>query len=118
VDKLYQHAAVIPATPAERQAAIDEFAGAVTAADPVARGRALLRITQNAAFQNREINRSFAQMEYFGYLRRNPNDAPDGNFVGYDFWLNKLNAAGGNYISAEMVKAFILSDEYRRRFGP
>ena len=118
VDELYLHAAVTPATPAERQAAIDEFAGALTAADPEARGRALLRITQNVAFQNREINRSFAQMEYFGYLRRNPNDAPDGDFTGYDFWLNKLNAAGGNYVSAEMVKSFIVSAEYRRRFGP
>ena len=97
VDKLYLHAAVTPATPAERQAAIDEFAGAVTAADPGARGRALLRITQNTAFQQREMNRSFVQMEYFGYLRRNPNDAPDGNFAGYDFWVTKLNAAGGNF---------------------
>jgi hypothetical protein len=117
VDNLYLHAGVTP-TLTERQAAIDEFADAVTAADPGARGRALLRITQNVAFQSRETNRSFAQMEYFGYLRRNPNDAPDGNFVGYDFWLNKLNAAGGNYVSAEMVKSFIVSAEYRRRFGP
>ncbi len=118
VDGLYVHAEVTPATPAERQAAIDEFAGSVTAADPGARGRALSRITENAAFQNREINRSFTQMEYFGYLRRNPNDAPDGDFAGYDFWLNKLNAAGGNYINAEMVRSFIVSAEYRQRFGP
>ena len=116
VDKLYAHAAVTPATPAERQAASDEFAGG--AADPGARGRALLRITQNAAFVQREMNRSFVQMEYFGYLRRNPNDAPEGNFAGYDFWVNKLNAASGNYITSDMVKAFITSGEYRRRFGP
>jgi hypothetical protein len=64
------------------------------------------------------MNRSFVQMEYFGYLRRNPNDAPDKNFTGYDFWLNKLNAAGGNYINSEMVRAFITSSEYRGRFGP
>jgi hypothetical protein len=57
-------------------------------------------------------------MQFFGYLRRNPNDAPDANFAGYDFWLNKLNAFGGNYISSEMVKAFITSGEYRHRFGP
>ena len=66
----------------------------------------------------RELNRSFVQMQYFGYLRRNPNDAPDGNFNGYDFWLNKLNAAGGNFITSEMVKAFFNSIEYRQRFGP
>jgi hypothetical protein len=89
-----------------------------TAADAGARGRALLDVTQNAGFQSREINRSFVQMEYFGYLRRNPNDAPDGNFAGYDFWLNKLNAAGGDFTSCEMAKAFLNSNEYRARFGP
>ena len=56
--------------------------------------------------------------QYFGYLRRNPNDAPDGNFDGYNFWLNKLNSFNGNFIQAEMVKAFLSSSEYRRRFGP
>jgi len=57
-------------------------------------------------------------MQYFGYLRRNPNEAPDGDFSGYTFWLDKLNVFNGNYIAAEMVKAFISSDEYRHRFGP
>ena len=49
---------------------------------------------------------------------QNPNDAPDGNFDGYNFWLNKLNQFNGNYIDAEMVKAFLSSIEYRHRFGP
>jgi len=57
-------------------------------------------------------------MEFFGYLRRNPNDAPDANFDGYNFWLNKLNAFNGNFVQAEMVKVFITSTEYRRRFTP
>jgi len=117
VDKLYLHASVTP-TIQERLDAISEFGGAATAADTVARGRALLLITQHPAFQARELNRSFVQMQYFGYLRRNPNDAPDGNFNGYDFWLNKLKAADGNFITSEMVKAFFNSIEYRRRFGP
>ena len=51
-------------------------------------------------------------MEYFGYLRRDPDEP------GYQFWLAKLNAAGGDFIQAEMVKAFITSTEYRQRFGP
>ena len=117
VDKLYAHASVTP-TSGERADAIAEFGGAPTAADAAARGRALLDVTQNVAFQQREANRSFVQMEYFGYLRRNPNDPPDGNFAGYNFWLNKLNAAGGNYLNSEMVKAFLSSIEYRNRFGP
>jgi hypothetical protein len=117
VDRLFTHAAITP-TSSERSNAIAEFGGAVTASNAAARGRALLDVTQNPNFQTRELNRSFVQMEYFGYLRRNPNDAPDGNFAGYDFWVNKLNAFSGNYITAEMVKAFINSGEYRRRFGP
>jgi uncharacterized protein (TIGR03118 family) len=59
-----------------------------------------------------EFNRAFVLMQYFGYLRRDPDTA------GYNFWLNKLNAFGGNFIDAEMVKAFIESLEYRQRFGP
>jgi hypothetical protein len=52
-----------------------------------------------------------------GYLRRNPNDAPDSDYSGYDFWLTKLTQFDGNFVNAEMVKAFILSGEYRGRFG-
>jgi hypothetical protein len=59
-------------------------------------------------------------MQYFGYLQRNPYDAPEStlDYQGFNFWLSKLNSFGGDYIKAEMVKAFITSDEYRHRFGP
>jgi hypothetical protein len=117
VDKLIAHAAV-SLTSAERSAAIAEFGLTTTAADPGARGRALSRITKNAAFQARELNRAFVYMQYLGYLRRDPNAAPDTNFNGYNFWLNKLIQFNGNYIDAEMVKAFISSAEYRGRFEP
>jgi len=116
VDKLYQHAAVTGTTQ-ERLDAIAEFNGAATASDPGARARALLRITQNAAFRQREGNRAFVFMEYIGYLRRSPNDPPDGNFDGYNFWLTKLNQFNGDFLQAEMVKAFLSSIEYRQRFG-
>lgn len=117
VDKLYLHAQITPTT-AERMKALSEFGTATTASDPAARGRALLDITQNTEFQTREMNRAFVQMQYFGYLRRNPNDAPDVDFSGYNFWLNKLNQFNGNFVDAEMVKAFITSAEFRHRFGP
>ncbi|HEX8189252.1 MAG TPA: CHRD domain-containing protein [Pyrinomonadaceae bacterium] len=58
-----------------------------------------------------EFRRAFVLMQYFGYLRRDP-DAE-----GFNFWLSKLEEFGGDYIRAEMVKAFISSIEYRRRFG-
>jgi hypothetical protein len=56
-------------------------------------------------------------MQYFGFLRRNPNAAPDVDHSGYDFWLKKLNSFNGNFINAEMVKAFLSSTEYRHRAG-
>ena len=56
-------------------------------------------------------------MQYFGYLRRAPNDAPDTTFAGLDFWLSKLEEFSGDYRAAEMVKAFVTSIEYRQRFG-
>ena len=51
------------------------------------------------------------QLEYFGYMKRDPDDA------GYAFWLSKLNQFGGSFVNAEMVLAFISSPEYRARFG-
>jgi hypothetical protein len=56
-------------------------------------------------------------MEYHGYMRRNPTDAPDTSDAGYQFWLGKLNQFGGDYVRAELVKAFITSSEYQQRFG-
>jgi hypothetical protein len=103
-------------TAVERQAAINEFGGAATIADAGARARALRRVAENAEFTRLERNRAFVLMQYFGYLRRNPNDAPDSNFGGYQFWLNKLEQFNGNFVEAEMVKAFITSLEYLRRF--
>src|SRR5204863_8545705 len=103
VDKLYLHTNVSPANPGERNAAIAEFGGAGTAADAGARGRALLRVTQNVAFQGREANRTFVQIEYFGYLRR------DSDLAGYNFWVAKLNQFNGDFLQAEMVKAFLNS---------
>ena len=55
-------------------------------------------------------------MQYFGYLRRDPNSDQDPDFTGYNFWLTKLNAFNGNFQNAEMVKAFLTSIEYRGRF--
>ncbi len=82
------------------------------------RAQVLRAVADDPDLNSAEFNRAFVLMEYFGYLRRNPNDAPDSNYSGYDFWLTKLNQFNGNYQNAEMVKAFILSGEYRQRFGP
>ena len=76
------------------------------------------KMAEDPTFSAKQFNPAFVLMQYFGYLRRNPNDAPDSDFSGYNFWLNKLNQFGGNFQAAEMVKAFIVSSEYRSRFGP
>jgi len=58
-----------------------------------------------------ESNAAFVLMQYFGYLGRDPDNE------GFNLWLTKLNQFNGNFIQAEMVKAFLSSIEYRQRFG-
>ena len=119
VDALFTNAGVTP-SPTDRDATINEFGGAGNTVDVAARGRALRRVAENSILRQQETNNAFVLMQYFGYLRRNPNDAPEQNlnFDGYNFWLGKLNQFNGNFVNAEMVKAFIISGEYRQRFGP
>lgn len=62
------------------------------------------------AFYNQQFNPAFVLMQYFGYLRR------DADADGYAFWLKKLNDFG-NFTDAQMVRSFIVSNEYRARFG-
>ena len=82
------------------------------------RAQVLRAVAEDPDLNIAEFNRAFVLMQYFGYLRRNPNDPQDTDYTGYDFWLTKLNQFNGNFQNADMVKAFILSGEYRQRFGP
>ena len=112
VDALYQMAGVTP-TAQERQDAVAVFG----AGDTAGRAASLRKVSESASVKNAEFASAFVLSEFFGYLRRNPTDRPDNNDDGYQFWLNKLNQFGGNYITSEMIRAFILSSEYRKRFG-
>jgi hypothetical protein len=76
------------------------------------RAGVLQRVAENEDFVRSTFNERFVRMQYFGYLRRDPDDS------GFHFWLNKLNQFEGNFERAEMVKAFIVSGEYRDRFRP
>jgi hypothetical protein len=79
------------------------------------RGNALRLIIEYQPFISHEFNPAFVMMQYMGYLRRHPSDAPDGpSMPGYFFWLNELNSTGDQN---HMVDAFIKSAEYRNRFG-
>jgi len=107
----------VPANDPDRTKAINEFGGSADTSDIAARGRAVRDLAENTTVFNSEQNRAFVLMQYFGYLRRDPNDGVhDADYTGYDFWLSKLNQFNGNFISAEMVKAFITSTEYLDRF--
>jgi len=77
----------------------------------------LRAVAEDPGLVHLEFNKAFVLMQYFGYLRRNPNSDPDTNFDGYQFWLNKLNQFNGNFVEAELVKAFIDSSEYQDRFS-
>ena len=102
----------------ERTAAIILFGSATDTSNMTARAQALRQVAESQSLSNAEFNRAFVLMQFLGYLRRDPNSGPDTDYTGYDFWLTKLNQFNGNYINAEMVKAFITSVEYRQRFGP
>jgi hypothetical protein len=117
VDKLNQNAGGV-LSPSERTTAIGLFGNAADTSNTAARAQALRQVAENPGLYNAEFNRAFVLMQYFGYLRRNPNEGQDPDFSGYEFWLNKLNAFNGNFINAEMVKAFVTSSEYRNRFAP
>ena len=115
VDALFANAGVSP-TATERNNAITAFGSGNTAG----RALAVRQVSENPTLTTNEKNRAFVLMQYFGYLRRNPDDAPETNlnFDGFNFWLGKLNQSNGDFIAAEMVKAFLSSSEYRSRFGP
>jgi len=115
VDALFASAGVTP-TATERSNAIAAYNAQGTTA--LSRTAALRSVSDSSSVRTAEFSPAFVLMEYFGYLRRNPTDAPDVDDSGYQFWLAKLIAFGGNFQSSEMVKAFITSPEYRQRFGP
>jgi hypothetical protein len=56
-----------------------------------------------------EYNPAFVAMQYFGYLRRDPDQG------GYDAWVRTININQNDFRS--MVNGFMNSTEYRLRFG-
>ena len=118
VDQLNQNAGSPLSTAELAQLEIDHLTGKAN------RAKVLRQIAEHPNLVNSEFNRAFLLMQFLGYLRRNPNDAPDTDYTGYDFWLAKLNSFTQpvddvlvRVQKAEMVRAFIVSAEYRKRFG-
>lgn len=110
VDALFNNAGI--ANPAGRTSML-----AGLQAGTESRSSVLRKVIEDQAFQDKEFNSVFVLMQYFGYLRRDPDAAPDHNPSGYN-WLHKLNQFNFNFVNADMVKSFISSTEYRQRFRP
>jgi len=104
VDTLISHTGV-SFTDGEREALLSGLNNST-----LTRAAVLQRVAQNESFVRAKFNEAFVRMQYFGYLRRDPDDS------GFHFWLDKLNEFEGNFERAEMVKAFLVSGEYRDRF--
>jgi hypothetical protein len=88
-----------------KQALIDALNGG-----QMNRGQVLRNIVESQAVADRFFNRAFVSMQYFGYLRRDPDT------VGFQNWVNTLNADPSNF--RHMIFGFLFSTEYRQRFGP
>jgi hypothetical protein len=78
-------------------------------------GRAaiLRQVADNPAFIDAEYRRSFVLMEYFGYLRRDPDTE------GFNFWLGQVNRFPLRDVGIQhaMACSFITSREYQERFS-
>jgi hypothetical protein len=125
INGLFMNAGVSPTQPEVDAALVSYGSGGLEG-----RARALRSVVDSSSLYNQQYNSAFVLMQYFGYLRRNPDDAPDFDLRGYQYWLDKLNAftlpgedvrdeqiAVSRVARAEMVRAFISSAEYRTRFG-
>ncbi len=95
---------------AERDTLVSQLKNGV-----MTRAQVLMVVAEDPDMKQQEFNRAFVLMQYFAYLRRDPDASPDKDFDGYNFWVNKLDEFKGNHSQAEMVKAFIQSVEYRER---
>ena len=72
------------------------------------RAQVLRQIVESTEVATKYFNQAFVVMEYFGFLRRQPDAL-------YLDWIQFLNS-GAN--SRMMVNGFVNSIEYRQRFGP
>ncbi|HKP72616.1 MAG TPA: Calx-beta domain-containing protein, partial [Pyrinomonadaceae bacterium] len=73
------------------------------------RAQVVRAIVESDEVFNAEFNRAFVAMQYFGYLRRDPEQP------GYNNWLNYLNSHPSDFRT--MVDGFMNSVEYKLRFG-
>ena len=100
VDKLEQTAGVTLSNKADLVAALN--GGTQT------RAQVLRTFVETPVVFNKFFNRGFVTMQYFGYLRRDPDP------IGFTNWVNTLDADPNNF--RHMIFGFIFSTEYLNRF--
>jgi hypothetical protein len=72
------------------------------------RAQVLREIAESPQVTVKYFNQAFVVMQYFGYLRRDPDAL-------YLIWIQELDATGN---ARNMINGFVNSPEYRFRFGP
>lgn len=102
VDRMISNAG-ISLQPDERATIIDKLNKGKTT-----RARVLLEIVNNPSLIAKEDARSLVLLHYFGYLRRNPDDPPDNNLDGFNYWIREVEVSGD---SRRLTKAFMASGE-------
>jgi len=100
VDTLLNTAGVMLAS---RQAMIDGLNNST-----LTRAAVLRQIAESNEVATKYFNQAYAVMEYFGYLRRQPD-------AQYLAWIAVLDGGGS---PRTMAIGFVNSLEYRQRFGP
>ena len=90
-------------TLSNRQAMIDGLNNST-----LTRAQVLRQIVESTEVSTKFNHEAYAVMEYFGYLRRQP-DA---------FYLDWIRVLDSTNDPRGMVTGFVTSQEYRQRFGP
>jgi hypothetical protein len=106
VTALLRNAGLTPSD-VDRTALVDALA-----AGRETRSSLLRRIASDGRLYAGEYNAAYVLCHYFSYLRRNPDDAPDHDLAGYNFWRAQLDRTG-DYRG--VTRAFIEADEYQQQ---
>lgn len=80
-----------------------------TGAQALTRAQVLRAVVESNEVETAEYNGAFVAMQYYGYLRRTPEES------GYQAWLRVITEDPNNI--RIMVNGFLNSTEYRLRFG-
>ena len=89
----------------ERQALVDGLANGNET-----RAGVIIKMVEDPRLIQKDQDRSLVALHYFAYLRRNPEDPPDRDLRGFNFWLADVQRHGPNKLSS----AFKETMEYEK----